>query len=496
MLSALGLGAGFAEGDDRARTETLLRLLAGPVPETPASLALSPETAETWALFRLLARARAVYGPELLGPFIISMTRGPADLLTVLLLARWAGGEAGLEIVPLFETLGDLEAAPRILDDLFGFPLYREHLARAGGQQTVMIGYSDSNKDGGYLAANWALYRAQEEIVRVCAARGVPLTLFHGRGGTVARGGGPAGRAIRAQPPGTVGGRFRLTEQGEVLAARYGDPALAHRHLEQIVSAVLEASSPAGAGPSATGGEEPGAFPGAPEEWRRAMEAMAEAARTSYRSLVEAPGFVEFWRAVTPIDEISRLRLGSRPATRRGSTLEIAQVRAIPWVFSWMQSRFNLPGWFGLGAALAEGGAPPDLLREMHRRWPFFRALLDNAEMSLLKADLGIATLYVGLDPERPRAAALFARIEAEHRRAREAILAITGHRALMDGEPVIQRSIELRNPYVDPLNYLQVEMLRRLRALPDPEGPEGEALREVIVLTVNGIAAGLRNTG
>jgi phosphoenolpyruvate carboxylase len=496
LLSALGLGAGFAEGDDRARTETLLRLLAGPVPEIPTSLALAPETAETWALFRLLARARAVYGPELLGPFIISMTRGPADLLTVLLLARWAGGEAGLEIVPLFETLGDLEAAPRILDDLFGFPLYREHLARTGGQQTVMIGYSDSNKDGGYLAANWALYRAQEEIVRVCAARGVPLTLFHGRGGTVARGGGPAGRAIRAQPPGTVGGRFRLTEQGEVLAARYGDPALAHRHLEQIVSAVLEASSPPGAGPSVTGGEEPGAFPGAPEEWRRAMAAMAGAARTSYRSLVETPGFVEFWRAVTPIDEISRLRLGSRPATRRGSTLEIAQVRAIPWVFSWMQSRFNLPGWFGLGAALAEGGAPPDLLREMHRRWPFFRALLDNAEMSLLKADLGIATLYVGLDPERPRAAALFARIEAEHRRAREAILAITKHRALMDGEPVIQRSIELRNPYVDPLNYLQVEMLRRLRALPDPEGPEGEALREVIVLTVNGIAAGLRNTG
>jgi phosphoenolpyruvate carboxylase len=226
------------------------------------------------------------------------------------------------------------------------------------------------------------------------------------------------------------------------------------------------------------------------------MGAMSGAARTSYRSLVETPGFVEFWRAVTPIDEISRLRLGSRPATRRGPTLEIAQVRAIPWVFSWMQSRFNLPGWFGLGAALAEGGAPPDLLREMHRRWPFFRALLDNAEMSLLKADLGIATLYAGLDPERTRAAALFTRIEAEHRRAREAILAITGHRALMDGEPVIQRSIELRNPYVDPLNYLQVEMLRRLRALPDPEGPEGETLREVIVLTVNGIAAGLRNTG
>ncbi len=491
LLSALGLGAGFAGHDDRARTETLRGLLANPVPAISANLALSPEAAETWALFRLLARARAIYGPELLGPFIISMTRGPADLLTVLLLARWTGGDAGLAIVPLFETVGDLEAAPRILDDLFGFPVYREHLARAGGQQMVMIGYSDSNKDGGYLAANWALYRAQEEIVRVCAGRAVPLTLFHGRGGTVARGGGPAGRAIRAQPPGTVGGRFRLTEQGEVLAARYGDPALAHRHLAQIVSAVLEASAP-----SVPGAEEPSATPGATEEWRRAMVAMSGAARTAYRSLVETPGFVEFWRAVTPIDEISRLRLGSRPATRGGPLLEIAQVRAIPWVFSWMQSRFNLPGWFGLGAALAVGGGSPDLLRAMHRRWPFFRALIDNAEMSLLKADLGIATLYARLDPERARAAALFARIEAEHERAREAILAITGHRALMDGEPVIQRSIELRNPYVDPLNYLQVEMLRRLRALPDPEGPEGEAFREVIVLTVNGIAAGLRNTG
>jgi phosphoenolpyruvate carboxylase len=288
-----------------------------------------------------------------------------------------------------------------------------------------------------------------------------------------------------------VGGRFRLTEQGEVLAARYGDPALAQRHLEQIVSAVLEASAP-----SVPGAEESSATPGAPEEWRRAMVTMSGAARTAYRSLVETPGFVEFWRAVTPIDEISRLRLGSRPATRRGPLLEIAQVRAIPWVFSWMQSRFNLPGWFGLGAALAEGGAPPDLLRAMHRRWPFFRALLDNAEMSLLKADLGIATLYAGLDPERARATALFARIEAEHGHARETILAITGHRALMDGEPVIQRSIALRNPYVDPLNYLQVEALRRLRALADPEGSEGEALREMIVLTVNGIAAGLRNTG
>jgi len=345
-----------------------------------------------------------------------------------------------------------------------------------------MIGYSDSNKDGGYLASNWALYRAQELIAGVCRAHGVALTLFHGRGGTVARGGGPAGRAIRAQPPGTVCGRFRLTEQGETIASRYADPDLAHRHLEQIVSAVLLTS-----------------VESAPHEasarWRAALDVMAVAAREAYHDLVErTPGFLEYWRAATPIEEISRLRLGSRPPARRAGALTRQDVRAIPWVFSWMQSRFNLPGWYGLGAALAAG--EPALLREMYREWPFFQAILDNAEMSLLKADMGIAALYSALVPDAGLATAVFARIGAEYDRTREAILRVTGHAELMEADPVIQRSVALRNPYVDPLNYVQIEMLRRLRSLDDPEGPDAEALREVIVLTVNGIAAGLRNTG
>jgi phosphoenolpyruvate carboxylase len=487
ILARRGLDAGFAGRDEPGRAAVLLRLLAEEVPKASeiSALALDELSAETWRLFRLLARAQAIYGRESLGPFVISMTRGPADVLTVLLLARWAGGAAGMQIAPLFETLGDLDAAPRTIEALVALPPYRAHLDACGGEQMVMIGYSDSNKDGGYLAASWALYRAQEAIARVCRERGVTLTLFHGRGGTVARGGGPAGRAIRAQPPGTVQGRFRVTEQGETIASRYADPALAHRHVEQIVSAVLLASAD-------RAGDAPAPLD---PDWHETLDAMAGAARETYHDLVErTPGFLEYWRAATPIEELSRLRLGSRPARRRAGGLTRSGIRAIPWVFSWMQSRFNLPGWYGLGTALARADA--GRLRQMYEGWPFFRAILDNAEMSLLKADMGIAALYSELVPDRALATAVFTRIGSEFARTRESILRATGHAELMEGDPVIQRSVHLRNPYVDPLNYLQVEMLRRLRALPDQDGEEAARYREIIVVTINGIAAGLRNTG
>src|SRR6266542_3865982 len=407
ILEGLGVGGDFAGCDEPARGRIVLGLLADepPTPSDVTMAACGETSRETWRLFRLLGRAQGIYGGEFLGPFIVSMTGGPADLLSVLLLARWAGCEAGLQIVPLFETLADLDAAPRILGELFALPVYRAHVDGCGGAQMVMIGYSDSNKDGGYLAASWALYRAQESIARACEEHGVALTIFHGRGGTVARGGGPAGRAIRAQPPGTLQGRFRVTEQGETIASRYADPALAHRHLDQIVSAVLLAS----ASPPA---------PDTPGAWNAAMDTMAAAAREAYHELVErTPGFLDYWRAATPIDEVSRQRLGSRPPARRGGALTRSAVRAIPWVFSWMQSRFNLPGWYGLGAALAtvEG----ERLKEMYAAWPFFRAILDNAEMSLLKADMGIAALYSDLVPDRTLAAAVFTRIEEEHARAR-----------------------------------------------------------------------------
>jgi len=485
-LRALDIEQAFDCADSSCRLGLLTKLLRDPAPDFAPHPGVTRPAAETWALFQLLGRARQLYGPDLLGPFIISMTRSAPDVLAVLLISRWCGCSDCMSIVPLFETIADLEAAPQVLAELFSLDIYRAHLATCENLQTVMIGYSDSNKDGGYLTANWALYQAQEAIAGVCRQHGVKLTLFHGRGGTVARGGGPANRAIRAQPPGTLDGRFRLTEQGEIITLRYGNPALAHRHLEQIVNAVLLASAP----PEASGAvqESP--------QWRGAMAAMSPAAQEAYRQLVhETPGFLEFWQAATPLDEIRRLYIGSRPVARAAGAMDINKVRAIPWVFSWMQSRFNLPGWYGLGTGLVALGSL-DLLREMYSRWPFFQALLDNAEMSLLKADMGIAALYADLVPDRFLAERIFTQISAEYDRTVQAIQNITGHTRLMDNEPVIQRAIHLRNPYIDPLNYLQVEMLRRLRALSNPDGKEAEALREVIVLTINGIAAGLRNTG
>lgn len=480
-MRGLGLDPGLLDEQQGIATHLLVDLLEKPTPKLAATPGITGETAETWALFHLITRAKSIYGPDLLGPFIVSMTRSPGDILGVLLLARWSGCAEGLDIVPLFETLDDLESAPIILDALFSLPVYQQHLESCGKEQMVMIGYSDSNKDGGYLAANWSLYQAQENIAGVCRRAGVRLTLFHGRGGTVARGGGPANRAILAQPPGTIGGRFRVTEQGETIAGRYSNPILAHRHLEQIISATLLASFP----------EETHL----PVTWRQMMNQMSQAALDVYRSLVyETPGFMEFWYAATPIEEISRLYIGSRPPARGGGS-GIRKIRAIPWVFSWMQSRFNLPGWYGLGSALSGIGSFAEL-REMYQRWPFFRTLLDNAEMSLLKADLGIAEIYAELVPDEALRLKILERIRDEYQLSLQAILKISGHAELMDSDPVIQRSVRLRNPYVDPLNYIQVEMLRRLRQLEDSEGAEAQAYRDVIVLTINGIAAGLRNTG
>lgn len=485
ILRALKIETGFETASPEARKNLLLRLLDEPVPPLAPHPGVTAETAETWALFQLVSRVQQVYGPELLGPFIISMTRSAADLLVVLLFARWTGCDEHLEIAPLFETLEDLEAAAGILDDLFGQDAYRSHLAGCGNHQMVMIGYSDSNKDGGYLAANWALYQAQERIAEVCSRYGIEFTLFHGRGGTVARGGGPANRAIRAQPPGTIRGRFRLTEQGEIIASRYGNQDLAYRHLEQIASAVLLASSPKNCEEECL-----------PERWREAMDRMSAAAHHCYRALVyETPGFLEYWQAATPLEQIKRLRIGSRPAARSGDADGVEKIRAIPWVFSWMQSRFNLPGWYGLGTGL-RAGIEGGLLAEMYQSWPLFTALLDNAAMSLCKADMGIASLYSSLVPDGEFAARVFGWILDEYERTRDAILEITGQNNLLDNAPIIQRSISLRNPYVDPLNYIQVEMLRRLRALPDPDSQEAREIRSIITLTINGIAAGLRNTG
>lgn len=488
-LRALGLDrelqCGFDEASPESRERLLLQLLSREPPSLSPHPGVTPEAAETWALFQLIVRARQIYGFDLLGPFIISMASSAADILAVLLFARWACCSDGLYIVPLFETISDLENAPQVLEGLFRLKVYREHLETCADEQIVMIGYSDSNKDGGYLTSNWSLYKAQEAILEVCKKYGIRLMLFHGRGGSTARGGGPTNRAIRAQPPGTVGGRFRLTEQGEVISSRYSDPDLARRHIEQVVNAVLLASAPRQ--------EKEGEVP---ELWRERMEEMSKASYAAYRRLVyETEGFLDFWRFATPLDDIKVLHIGSRPAARSAAGEQVEKIRAIPWVFSWMQSRFNLPGWYGLGTGLEAGGSL-ESLQEMYRSWPFFRTLVDNAELSLLKADMEIARLYLDLLEDRQRGEAIFRRVQEEYTRTRDLLLKIKKNAELMDGEPVIQRSIQLRNPYVDPLNYIQVEMLRRLRAHPGLKDDEVNAIRDVITVTINGIAAGLRNTG
>ncbi len=483
VLRALNLADDFSAMNEEEKLSLLTGLLSAPLPELSSRPGITSATSETRALFQLIARVRDIYGAELLGPVVISMCKSASDVLSVLLLARWTGCDSRLQIVPLIETIEDLQAASSILEKLFTLPVYREHLVTCDNAQMVMIGYSDSNKDGGYVMANWALYQAQEQITEVAHAHHVTLTIFHGRGGTIARGGGPANRAIRAQPVGSINGRFRLTEQGETIAARYSNPELAHRHLEQIVHAVLMASSPVNTQPEI------------PAAWRAEMDSISTTARKVYRQLVyETPGFIEFWQAATPLDEIKRLHIGSRPAARTQSG-EVSKIRAIPWVFSWMQSRFNLPGWFGLGSAL-ESAKDASLLHDMYTGWPFFKTMLDNSEMSLIKADMEIASLYMSLVPDKRLAEEIFSIIKKEYDRTREAVLSISGHTNLLDAEPVTQTAVHLRNPYIDPLNYIQVEMLRRLRVLSDPESMEAHSLREVIGLTINGIAAGLRNTG
>ena len=483
VLRALHLADDFSSIALEERCALLAKLLTEPRPELAAHPGVTPAAEETWSLFQLMARVHKVYGSKLLGPFMISMCESACDVLTVLLLARWTGSDNGLQIVPLFETIEDLQAAPSILETLYSLPVYREHLATCGNQQIVMIGYSDSNKDGGYVTANWSLYQAQEQVTEVSRRFHVSLTLFHGRGGTIARGGGPANRAIRAQPPGSINGRFRLTEQGETISGRYSNPELAHRHLEQIVHAVLVSSSPANTDDHVQ------------PAWRQTMDAMSATAFQMYRGLVyETPGFIDFWQAATPLDEIKRLHIGSRPAAR-GTSTAVNKIRAIPWVFSWMQSRFNLPGWFGFGSALL-AISDIEVLRDMYSGWLLFKTMIDNTEMSLIKADMDIASLYVDLVSDREMGSRFFGLIHDEYKRTREAVLSISRHVNLLDAEPVTQMAVQLRNPYVDPLNYIQVEMLRRLRALPDAESDEAQSIREVITITINGIAAGLRNTG
>ena len=495
-------GIVWAELSEGEKVTLLEQEIGGRRPLVPATLDFDADSNITLGLFRLVAEKMETLGPDAFGSFILSMASDVSDVLAVLLLAKEArladlraeGGWSRVDVVPLFETIGDLENAPAVLDALLSNPVYRRNVALRGDAQEVMVGYSDSNKDGGYLTANWKLYVAQSRLVEVARKHGIRLCLFHGRGGAVGRGGGPAGKAILAQPPGSVGRRLKITEQGEVIAARYFDQEIAYRSLEQIVHAVLTASGTHRA-------EERG---GAGSDWAAVMDELSGTAFRAYRALVyDDPEFVRFFQEATPIGELAQLNIGSRPPKRTASD-RIEDLRAIPWVFSWMQSRYTLPGWYGIGAALggyaAQSATHLEQLREMYRQWPFFTTLLDNAQMSLAKADLPIAARYAALVTDQPMAQRIYQTIKGEYDACLRVIQDITGQDSLLDGQPVLQKSIRLRNPYVDPLSFLQVELLRRLRLLPEGDTEELKSqrrdLRAAVLLSVNGIAAGLKNTG
>lgn len=436
------------------------------------------------AVFTTLSDAIDSYGAEAVGLYIISMAQRPADVLSLLALARHGGcidlrGAVPLDIAPLFETVDDLRNGPDTLRRLFADPVYRAHLAARGDQQAVMLGYSDSGKDGGTVASRWGLQRAQVELLEVAQAAGIQLRFFHGRGGSASRGGGKIAPALMASPRGSVAGTLRVTEQGEVIHRKYGIRALALRSLEQMVGATLRASL----------------RPRLPEpreaQWREAMTRIAALSREHYRGFVDAPDFVDYFRTATPIDVIEKMTLGSRPS-RRGSMVGVESLRAIPWVFAWTQCRAVLTAWYGLGSGLEQAAAELGEARlfEMARDWAFFRVLLDDVDMVLAKCDLDIADRFSRLSGGLH--ARFFPLITAEFERTRHWVLRLRGEDTLLAKDPKLSESIRLRNPYVDPISFLQVDLLQRWRAT----GGTDEPLLHALVATVNGVAQGLQNTG
>lgn len=483
-------------------------------PLIPAELPFSLKTTETIETFRMLRRLHQEFGAEICQTYIISMSRDASDILEVLLLAKEAGlydpatGISSLQVVPLFETVEDLQQAPLVMESLFELPLYRSALT--GGYQPdpataipglvpdlqeVMLGYSDSNKDSGFLSSNWEIHKAQKALQAIAQKYAVKLRIFHGRGGSVGRGGGPSHEAILAQPGQSINGRIKITEQGEVLASKYSLPELALYNLEQVASAVIKTSLMSGSVDDI-------------EPWNQVMEDLANRSRRHYRALVyDNPDLVRFFHQVTPIDEISHLQISSRPA-RRGGKRDLDSLRAIPWVFSWTQSRFLLPSWYGVGTALQEFVAEdPDenfeLLQGFYRKWPFFRMAISKVEMTSSKVDLQIARHYVdelSHPDDKEQFMVLFNQIAEEHRLVCDLVLRISGHERLLEDNPELQRSIQLRNGSIVPLGFLQVSLLKRLRQ----HGGSGmiysryskKELLDGALLTINGIAAGMRNTG
>ena len=480
---------------ETAKQALLTQEIANPRPFFPTdSSHFSENTQRVIRTWRMVAEAQARYGAVVIDTFIASMSQAPSDMLAMLLLASEVGVADQLELVPLLETIDDLYGGPAIMRALFANEAWMRHLQargrRGGLHQQIMVGYSDSSKDGGYLASNWHLYRAQQLLTETCAEHGIALQLFHGRGGSISRGGGPTNLAIRALPPGSLQRGTKITEQGEVIAYRYGNRDIGRRHLHQVMHAMLLAL-------------------GSPQEvavepaWAEAMSALSDLGHAAWRDFVYgSEDFLAFWQQATPIGELARLPISSRPA-KRSTAGGFGSIRAIPWTFSWMQSRAIVPSWFGVGHALetwcAQEAQGLDLLRVMYRSWPFFNALLENAQLDVAKADLGIAGLYAReLVEDEALRARYFSRIEEEHARTWRMLCAVTGQESLLENNPVIRRSIERRNPYVDPLNFIQVALLQELRgaSAKTPEASDQDAVLREVLATISGIAAGMKTTG
>jgi phosphoenolpyruvate carboxylase len=505
LLARARIEPDYAKLDEVAKIELLLRALDDARTLRVPGAEYSALARSEIAIFEAARECRALYGEAALRHCIISHTESVSDLLEVLLLQKEAGmlrgrlvpegdeapAVADLIVVPLFETIADLREAAGIMSSFYALPGIAALVARSSGVQDVMLGYSDSNKDGGFFTSNWELYRAEVALVELFEplkeACGVTLRLFHGRGGTVGRGGGPSYEAILAQPPGTVNGQIRLTEQGEVIASKYAHPEIGRRNLETLVAATLEATL-----------LDPARRP--VKRFLEAAEELSLASMAAYRALVyETPGFTDYFFDATPIREIAELNIGSRPASRK-ATRAIEDLRAIPWGFSWGQCRVALPGWYGFGSAIESfvGSSARGkrervaLLQQMHRQWPFFRTLLSNMDMVLAKSDLAVATRYVELVGDRKSARRIFSAIEAEWQRTQRALHLITGESQRLAGNPSLARSIAHRFPYLDPLNHLQVELMRRYRT--DDSG--NARVQRGIHMSINGVAAGLRNSG
>lgn len=484
--------ADYKDLDEAARREVLLDTLQAGRPLLADLKQYSPATQSELRIMQAAAQIHQRYGRAALPNHIISKADAVSDMLEVALMLQQTGLLEGgkhpvlhVNIIPLFETIEDLRGCAVIMDELFALPYYRKLLAGRGDTQEVMLGYSDSNKDGGYLTANWELYKAELELVKVFAKHGIELRLFHGRGGTVGRGGGPSYAAILAQPPGSVNGQIRITEQGEVIASKYSNPEIGRRNLETLVAATMEATLLHHHGADS-------AMP----EYHRIMEELSLDAFAAYRKLVyETPGFTEYFFAATPIREIAELNIGSRPSSRKALD-RIEDLRAIPWVFSWGLNRTLLPGWFGFGSAVKqfvarEGKPGLAQLQTMYKNWAFFRGLMSNMDMVLSKTDMGIASRYTELVEDEALRDTIFDAIKNEWEDTVEMLFAVTGNTTLLQDNPPFARSLLTRIPYIDPLNHLQVALLERHRA-----GDDDEQVKRAIHLTINGIATGLRNSG